>query len=237
MLTKRSFQALVAGLPFGVNVRWDVAPSAQKYAYVNTLLSILSTFYEEGATLSTAAGTDLRDLIVQPLRRRLTDQKKRTFTLAGHDTATPLVLARLRDHTFEIFFNHHVMVEAETTYRQYFPSAAVIVRCRDLLQWSLTRSPGSWGSDVICMTFDWGGTLLAEAMISGIPSSLRPRFRGYKLVQSPYKFVVAAANPSKRERGFLMRNGVRLICGNTAEESLEGLKTHVRSYLEHQLMR
>jgi len=235
-MNKEQFEALTEALPFAIKVCWDTAPSKEKYCYVNALLAVLAVFQEEDAKFSRPTGDQFSTLEIQPIRHRLTDQSKRNFNIVGHRTSLPLTLAALYGRTFEIFFNHAVMIETATTYRQYFPSAAVIVRSRNFLTPRLTPSPGSWGSDIISMTSDWQGTFFLEAAVSAIPRRHRHHFRGYKLIPSEYKYVVAGGKPQKTEQLFLQRNGMQLIFG-APSVSLVTVKSKVRSYIIDQLSR
>jgi hypothetical protein len=207
MWNKDSFDTLTNALPLDIHVAWDKKPSAEKYGHVSTLLTILAALHQEGASFADVQHGQVTSLHISPIRRRLTDHRKRIFTIVGHETGAPLLYAEVDRLVLEIYFNYHCFVEADTTYRQYFPSATVIVRCSNFLTGGYVRSPGSWGSDAAFMTSDWEGTLIVENAIAKVPNALRRHFRGFKLAPTPYKFLVTGSPPNTREYAFIANNG------------------------------
>ena len=163
MWTKLAFENLVEKLPMGIDVMWDKAPSFDKYGHVNCFLTALIALSRVGGTFTDFDGHELKSIIVQPLRRKLTDKKKRWFSIVGLNEYPPAWVCTLNDLVIEVYFNHHFFYEAETTGRQYYPSASTILRCRNFLHWNYVLSPGSWGSDIAHLTFDWDGTYILEA--------------------------------------------------------------------------
>jgi len=211
MWDRHSLELLSQSLPLNITVRWDKAPSSEKYLYVNTLLSALSYFKDCSASFIDIDGKPCSALTIQPLRRKLCDSEKRNFTIVGHHTSKPLLLIIYKNLIFEVYFNHHLFTETETTYKQYFPSASVILRCRNFLKGYLTRSPGSWGSDIIKMTSDWEGTFILESCINEIPVRLRKNFRGYKVIPCSFKYIITCTDIPKSEIKFLKNNGFNEI--------------------------
>ena len=190
MWDKHTHEILVNQIPFDVEVSWDKTPSFQKFGYVNTLLMAILTLDQCGGVLVNEQLESINSVKIHNIRRKLTDRKKSTFSIVGHESGKPILLSKLDPILFEIYFNYHLFVEAETTYHQYFPSAAVIIRCRNYLKRKLVPSPGSWGSDIITMTYDWNGTFIIENVVQKMGSTIRKNFRGYKLAPSPYKYLI-----------------------------------------------
>ena len=136
----------------------------------------------------------------------------------GHATSIPMLTSGIDHLDVDIDFNHHFMAETKTTYHQYFPSASVILRPRNFLKGNLTRSPGSWGSDIIWMTHDWTGTFILETVELGLTGVARRNFRGYKLVPVQDKLLISRRRPSGIDRKLLSNNGfTNLIVGNNLE--------------------
>ncbi len=214
MWSREQFDLLLKIVPFTISVDWDVKPSIQKYGHVNTLLAVTRALHARGAAFTDATGRPISSLRITPLKRKLTDAKKRHFSIVGHSTGSPLLVAVLSPLRVEIYFNQHFFIETETTYRQYFPSASVILRPRNFLRTSLVPSPGSWGPDITSLTFDWEGTFILEAVASTLTGRVRDNFRGYKLVPTKDKYFLAPKRPTARERQLLRNNGfTSLILG------------------------
>ncbi len=227
-----SYETLTPALGVPVEVDWDRKPSAGKYGKVNTLLAALSYFQRQGGVLLDLDGKELSTLIIRPMKRKLTNSKKRVFTIVGHSTGHPMLVVRAGALHLEVYFNYHLFVETETTYRQHYPSASVIVRCRNFLQSTLVPSPGSWGSDIIGMTYDWEGTLIIETAQYGITGQIRRNFRGYKLVPTNHKHFVTSRQPPKRETVFLENNGFKsVVAGMSMQDCIPRIDGAVRSYV------
>ena len=103
--------------------------------------------------------------------------------------------------------NYHLLVETSTTYHQYYPSASVILRCHNFLHSTFLPSPGSWGPDIIGMTYDWEGTFILETSLECLSTQRRKNFRGFKLVPSFYKYIIFSRKQTKSEMTFLSNNG------------------------------
>jgi hypothetical protein len=238
MWSRADFDALAATVPFPVAIEWDRRPSRQKYGHVNALFAVLRAFHDQGAAFANSAGNPLSSLTVRPLKRKLTDQKKRQFSIVGHETGSPLLIARLGELDFEVFFNQHLFVETQTTYQQYFPSASLILRPRNFLRSCLVPSPGSWGSDIISLTYDWDGTFILEAAASALTGPARKNFPGFKLLPVKDKHFLAPKAPLARERALLTRNGfMHLITGTDLAACWSTLSSAVQSYARDQSMR
>jgi hypothetical protein len=204
---RAAHEALLKNVPLKIEIDWEKRPSAEKYGCVNALLSVLEAFSISSGSFYNTKGIKISTLQIYPIKRKLTDKKKRNFAIVGHDTRHPLCLSKVHDLLFEIYANYHFLVETSTTYRQYYPSASVIVRCRNFLQYTIVPSPGSWGSDIIGMSFDWEGTFILETSLVSIPTQRRKNFRGFKLVPSAFKYVLFSREQSKSEMAFLSNNG------------------------------
>lgn len=238
MWNRKEFGILSEQIPFDIDVRWDTAPSQVKYGNVSSLLVVLLYFAENSGSFFHLDGSPCTNLVIQRMRRRLTDQRKRDFTIVGHNTGLPLLLIEINQLLFEIYFNFHLFVEAETTYRQYFPSASVIVRCRNFLQGIFTRSPGSWGPDVITMSYDWDGALILESSPHIISAKYRKNFRGFKLVPSRYKYLITQRKLPQSECTFLSNNGFQnILLAPNATEGKRLVHNHVHSFKEAQVRR
>jgi hypothetical protein len=236
MWRSSSFNDLVSKIPATVAVEWDRRPSAQKYGHTNALLAVVASLIQLGGVLTDHEGAGVTSLCIAPIKRRLTDKQKRVFSIVGHETARPLVRITLEALTYEVYFNHHLFVQTETTYRQYFPSASVVLRCEDHLQRMYSVSPGSWGSDVIQLTTDWPGTVIVEASLRLPSGPTRRNFRGFKLLETPYKYLMTASAPTKSESIFLRNNGFEdIIVCHSAEEGLATVSGHIAAY--HHTMR
>jgi hypothetical protein len=235
MWSRTDFETLKRNVPFPVVVDWDARPSALKYGHVNSLLAVIRALHDQEGTFFDASGKSLTTLEVAPLKRRLTDQRKRTFSIVGHDTASPMLIARVGQLEVEIYLNQHLFVQTETTYRQYFPSASVILRTRNFLIWGLVPSPGSWGSDIISMTYDWLGTLILEVAESGLTGQVRRNFRGYKFVPARDKLFLSRRRPPLTERRLLNNNGfANVIIGDNVEGCWPVLSSEVSRYIREQ---
>lgn len=238
MWSRADFDTLIGTVPFVVSVDWDARPSPLKYGHVNSLLAVIRVFHEQGATFVDSKGNSITALRVAPLKRKLTDRRKRQFSIVGHDTGSPILIAVLGKLQVDIYFNQHLFVEAETTYRQYFPSASVILRPRNFLQSRLVPSPGSWGSDIISLTYDWAGTFILEAAVSDLSGSVRRNFRGYKLIPAKDKHLLARRQPPARERKLLKNNGfASMILGDDVDMCWPSLSRQVACYIQNQCAR
>ena len=207
MWDRATHEDLLKNVPLKIEIDWEKRPSAEKYGCVNALLSVLEAFSSSSGTFYNAKGSEISTLQIHPIKRKLTDKRKRNFTIVGHDTGHPLCFSKVHNLLFEIYANYHLLVETSTTYRQYYPSASVIVRCRNFLQHTFVPSPGSWGSDIIGMSFDWQGTFILETSLESIPTQRRKNFRGFKLVPSALKCILFSRKQSKSEMTFLSNNG------------------------------
>lgn len=232
MWDRLSLEKLSSSVPPRVDVDWDKKPSVKKYGHVNALLAVLSTFDKSSASFLDHEGKPLSQLTIRPLHRKITDRQRRNFTIVGHGSCHPLLLLQADDLLFEVYFNNHLFVETETTFRQYYPSASVILRCRNFLWSKLVPSPGSWGSDIISITLDWKGTLILETCYKELTGHIRRNFRGYKLVPSTHKHFVTSRRPRKSELTFLKNNGFEnVIVGETTEECVPRIEERIESYL------
>jgi hypothetical protein len=235
MWTRADFDTLKGKVPFSVLVDWETRPSAQKYGHVNSLLAVICTFHVQGAAFTDSDGKAIDALEISSVKRKLTDKHKKNFALVGHATAIPLLTFILDHLIVDVYFNHHFMTETETTYRQYFPSASVILRPRNFLKGNLIRSPGSWGSDIIWMTHDWTGTFILETVELGLTGRARRNFRGYKLVPVQDKLLISRRRPSGIDRKLLSNNGfTNLIVGNNLDACLPALSREVVRYIRDQ---
>lgn len=238
MWSRTDFETLIKTVPFMVSVDWDVRPSSLKYGHVNSLLAVLRKFHEQGAMFFDLKGNPIRALTVAPLKRNLTDQRKRQFSIVGHDTGRPILIAVLGKLQVEIYFNQHFFVEAATTYRQYFPSASVILRPRNFLRSNIVPSPGSWGSDIVSLSYDWAGTFILEAAESELTGTVRRNFRGYKLVPVKEKHFLTRRQPPSKERRLLQNNGfASLILVDDVETCWPLLSHKVARYVQNQYSR
>ncbi len=104
MWDKQTYEMLIDQIPFDIEVTWDKVPSFQKYGYVNTLLVVISTLNRCDGIFIDEKGDRINSLIIQQLRRKLTDRKKRLFNIAGHETGKPILLSKLGPLLFEIYF-------------------------------------------------------------------------------------------------------------------------------------
>jgi hypothetical protein len=235
MWSRADFETLKRNVPFPVVVDWDARPSALKYGHVNSLLVVICALHNQEGTFVDPSGKLLNTLKVAPLKRRLTDQRKRTFSIVGHDTAPPMLVARVGHLEVEIYFNQHLFVQTERSYRQYFPSASVILRTRNFLRWDLVPSPGSWGSDIISMTHDSLGTFILEAAESGLTGQVRRNFRGYKFVPAQDKCFLSRRRPPLNERRLLINNGfTNVIIGDNVDSCCPLLSSAVTRYIRDQ---
>jgi hypothetical protein len=217
MWNRSAFEALSQKLSLNIDVDWGRLPSPSKYGGVNSVLALLLFLSENSGEFLHPNGEACSTLTIEPMHRKLCDQGKRNFTIVGHPTGRPLLLVAVGKLLFEIYFNYHLFVETETTYCQYFPSASVILRCQNFLWSTYTRSPGSWGSDIIQMNFDWDGTFILESSVSGVPTRLRKNFRGFKFIPSVYKYFITQQKLAQSETQFLRNNGFQgvVISGST----------------------
>ena len=238
MWDRSSFEVLSQRIPVNIDVKWDKAPSPKKYGSVNSLLILLSFFVENSGELLYPDGKVCSLLTIEPMRRKLCDVRKRNFTIVGHITASPLLLVSINQLLFEIYFNYHLFVETKTTYRQYFPSASVILRCRNFLQSMLTPSPGSWGSDIIQMTFDWDGTFILESSPNGVPTRLRRNFRGFKFIPSVFKYFISQQKLPSSEVKFIKNQGFQEVVTTTSIKfSANKIRTFIQIFLDAQAER
>jgi hypothetical protein len=237
MWNRSSLEALSKNIPVGIDIKWDISPSIEKYGAVNSLLALLSFFVENSGKFLYPNGKACSLLTIKPMRRKLCDVKKINFTIVGHPTASPLLLVVISQLLFEIYFNYYLFVETKTTCRQYFPSASVIVRCRNFLQSMYTRSPGSWGSDIIQMTFDWKGTFILESSSSAIPKRLRKNFRGFKFIPSVFKYFITHQKLPPPEMKFIKNNGFEIITTASIKSGVAQIQTFAQIFLEAQVKR
>jgi len=89
MWTRADFDTLKRDVPFTVLVDWETRPSALKYGHVNSLLAVIRAFHDQKSTFVDTEGTSTNTLKVAPIKRKLTDQRKRSFSIVGHETASP----------------------------------------------------------------------------------------------------------------------------------------------------
>ena len=198
-------------MPFEIEVAWDRAPSLAKYGHVNSLLFALTVLLDHNTRLTDPDGKLLTKLIFAPLRRKITDQNKRWFSIIGLPYVSPLLIGEYDGITLEVYFNYHFFYETETTFRQYFPGASLCIRCRNFLMGSFVPSPGSWGSDITSLTWDWDGTFIIEAGPNGVTSAARKNFRGFKYIPSPFKIFLCDKVLPKREERYITNNGFNVL--------------------------
>jgi hypothetical protein len=238
MWNKEIFEYLTTKIDLGIKIDWNKKPSSEKYGNVISLLTLISILTERSALFLGSNGKKIDSIHIKQIYRKLTDTKKQHFTIVGHDTNQPIVFAQDGKLLFEIFFNNHLLVETETTYRQYYPSASTIVRCRNLLTTSCVPSPGSWGSDIIGMTFDWPGTFIFESSEFEIPKKYRKNFKGFKYIPSKYKYLLTSRVLPKNELKFLKNNGFENpIIATRSQNTINRIKHRFFKYLEEQQMR
>lgn len=238
MWDRAAFEALTSELPFHIAVDWDMRASALKYGHVNSLLMVLRALRAQGGTFADAAGDHVSGLEISPLKRKLTDQHRDHFSIVGHTTSSPILTAQVGRLHLDIYFNQHFYVLTETTVRQYFPSASVIVRASNFLKGALVPSPGSWGSDIIWLTHDWLGTFILEAMEGRLTGWVRRNFPGYKRVAARRRLVLSRHRPSLRERTLLGNNGfTSVIVSNSVEGFYPVLLRNLKSFIRTQELR
>lgn len=235
MWSRVDFDKLSRDIGFPVVVDWDKRPSAVKYGHVNSLLSVIYALQQNEATFVDARGAGIDTLTIAPVKRLLTDIHKKKFSIVGHNTAQPLLIANVGKLQLQIFFNHHFFVQTETTPTQYFPSASVILRPSNFLKWDLVPSPGSWGSDIISLSYDWPGTLVLEAAEARLAGRVRHNFRGYRLVPAQYKLFLSRRRLPLSEQRRLGNNGfATVLVSQTAEECVPVLAQEVDRYIRDQ---
>jgi len=234
MWTRETYDSLSQNLPFDILVIWDESPSMAKYGHVNTLLLALTALHDRDFHLMGPDRDELSILTITPLRRKITDRSKRWFSIIGLPGVKPLVLAERNDLVLELYFNYHFYFETKTTFKQYFPGAALSIRARNFLTGSFVPSPGSWGSDITTLTWDWSGTLIVEAGVDGVPSSIRKNFRGFKYLPSPFKIFICARVLSKPEEHYIHNNGFD-VCSDADNPSLDSvLESKLDEFLRKQ---
>lgn len=238
MWTRATYDEFSWRLPFDIEVVWDKAPSMAKYGHVNSLLFALTVLLDHKSRLTDPDGKALTNLTIAPLRRKITDRSKRWFSIIGLPRVSPLVVAEYDDLILEVYFNYHFFYETETTFRQYFPGASLSIRPRNFLMGSLVPSPGSWGSDITSLSWDWDGTFIIEARPHGVPSSARKNFRGFKYLPSPFKIFVCAKALPKPEVRYIRNNGFE-VCVSTNEMSApaSALRRRLDEFLREQQKR
>jgi hypothetical protein len=235
MWDQESFDTLKAGLAVPLKVTWDKKASVEKYGRVNAFLAVLRVFQELRFKVFTPEAQSKCQLVLRPADRRLTDRRKRSFTIVGHDTGRPITSLRRGGLTIDLYFNYHFFVQAETTCRQYFPSASVILRLRNFLRMAITPSPGSWGSDIIGITVDWPGTAVIETAVVDIPAPLRRHFRGYKLVPAAGKLLLTSRKPRTKFAQLLRNNRFDLsVEVSDAQGCIVALRKFVDDFLSVQ---
>ncbi len=238
MWSRADFDMLTRMVPFAVSVDWDVRPSALKYGHVNSLLAMIRALHDQGGAFVDSKGRSISTLRVAPLKRKLTDRQKRQFSIVGHNTARPILIAIMGKLQVDVYFNQHFFVETATTYRQYFPSASVILQPRNFLMSHLVPSPGSWGSDMISLTCDWSGTFILEAAVSDLTGRVRRNFRGYKLIPAKDKYFLARRRPPVSEQRLLKNNGfTKVILGDDVGMCWPSLSRAVACYIRNQSAR
>lgn len=238
MWNRPVFETLVEELPFDIHVVWDKAPSFDKYGHVNCFLTSVIALYKRGGSFTDAEGRKLESVVIQPLRRKLTDKKKRSFSIVGLNDVSPTWVYKLDELVIEIYFNYHFFYETDTTYRQYFPSACAILRCRNFLQWSFVPSPSSWGGDIVHLTFDWNGTYILEAGSHGVKTAFRKNFKGYKYFPSKFKYFISSKQLPKSELEFILNNGFEVLVSETGDSQPDKtIKSTVDHFLDQQLKR
>jgi len=237
MWDKQSFEWIIKKVPFSVKVNWNKSPSAEKYGRVNTLLTMITILHEYSAKFINYEKEEISKFELVVLPRRLTDRHKRNFTIVGHGTGCPLLFAVINDLTFEIYFNYHFLIETKTGYHQYYPSASVILRCINFLQGAFMSSPGSWGSDIIFISFNMDGTFICETSSSYLPTKIRKNFKGFKYLPVRYKYFITSRNISRSEKKFLQNNGFELLICNSIESLYFNLSKKLDNFLEKQKLR
>lgn len=235
MWTKKTFDELTKRLSFDVEVLWDRAPSQAKYGHVNSLLTGLVVLVENNCELKEPGGNVVNKLIIAPLRRKVTDKKKRKFSIIGLPNVTPLIVTEYNGLLLEVYFNYHFFYETSTTFRQYFPGASLCIRPRNFLNGSLVPSPGSWGSDITSLDWDWDGTLIVETGLTGVTPSARKSFRGFKYMPSVFKIFLCAATPPVTEQRYIRNNGFDiLVAQGDADNAYVELADRILNFLKQQ---
>jgi hypothetical protein len=238
MWSRADLDKLNRGIPFPVVVDWDKRPSPLKYGHVNSLLAVICALQDQQASFVDAEGAAINTLAIAPAKRHLTDQHKKRFSIVGHNTTHPMLIACVGKLQIEIYFNHHLFVQTKTTPTQYFPSASVILRTRNFLRWDLVPSPGSWGSDIISLSYDWPRTFILEAAATGLASRVRHNFRGYRLAPVQYKLFLSRRQLPRAEQKRLENNGFTTVI---ISEQLEGcypvLTRELARYIQDQSLR
>lgn len=238
MWTRATYDEFSQRLPFDIEVVWDKAPSMAKYGHVNSLLLALTSLLDHKCRLMDPDGKVLTNLTIAPLRRKITDRGKRWFSIIGLPQVSPIVVAEYDSLFLEVYFNHHFFYETETTFRQYFPGASLSIRPRNFLTGSLVPSPGSWGSDITSLSWDWDGTFIIETGPHGVPSFARKNFRGYKYLPSPFKIFVCANALPKPEERYISNNGFEVyVVTNEISASASALKRRLDEFLRKQQKR
>jgi hypothetical protein len=238
MWSKATYDEFSRRLHFNIEVVWDKAPSIAKYGHVNSLLYALTVLVDHKSRLMDSDGKILTNLTIAPLRRKITDFSKRWFSIIGLPGVSPLVVAEYEDLILEVYFNYHFFYETETTFRQYFPGASLCIRTRNFLMGSLVPSPGSWGSDITSLNWDWSGTFIIEAGAYGVPSSARKNFRGFKYLPSLFKIFVCAKTLPKPKERYIRNNGFEIcVCTNEMSTSASALRRRLEEFLQEQLRR
>jgi len=105
MWNKKIFDRLVDQLPFVIDVIWDKAPSFEKYGHVNCLLTLMLALHKRGGTFTDVDGRRLKSQTIKPLHRKLTDIKKRWFSIVGLNDVSPFWVYNFENLAFEIYFN------------------------------------------------------------------------------------------------------------------------------------
>lgn len=211
MWTRATYDGLSRRLPFEIEVVWNKASSMAKYGHVNSLLAALTILVEHQSRFTDTNGRALSKLTVAPLRRKITDRGKRRFSIIGLPHVSPLIIAECGNLFMEVYFNYHVFCQTATTFRQYFPGASLCIRPRNFLMGSFVPSPGSWGSDITSLSWDWDGTFIIETGPRGVPSSARKNFRGFKYLPSAFKIFVCSNTLPKPEQSYIRNNGFEIL--------------------------
>jgi hypothetical protein len=193
---------------------------------------------DQESTFSDPSGNVIQTLNISPVKRKLTDKRKRNFSIVGHHTARPILIARAGQLQVEIYFNHHFFVEPKVSGLQYFPSASVILRSRNFLRSGLARSPGSWGADIRSLTYDWDGTFVLEAAESDLSGQVRRNFRGYKLVTTQDKLFLSRRRPTLNFQRLLSNNGfTNVIVGDDLDTCWPAISREGARYIREQRRR
>jgi hypothetical protein len=121
MWNRADFDKLTGNIHFPVVVDWDKKPSSGKYGHVNSLLAVICALQKHEASFTDAAGAAINSLTIASVKRRLTDQHKKKFSIVGHNTARPMLIAYIDELQVEVYFNHHFLFKLKLLLRSTFP--------------------------------------------------------------------------------------------------------------------